>query len=196
MLCVVFVGLWSLSLGNLFALGLQFHGREVADNTVTLTVYFIKDTLYSTTKNKMIEGKLISKIDSNLNSYLLCSTFIETDSRSNQSTIAANSLYQFINSEQELGVLIGSNEGRSLVLVFTNLEKSDFYQNIAAVYLFSMHIPIEICCQNIAEVMKIHGSNVSSLILIELNQRYFISCLEAGSNIHVLHLKEDQYLIR
>lgn len=147
-------------------------------------------------KNKMIEGKLISKIDSSLNSYMLCSTFIETDSRSNQSTIAANSLYQFINTEQELGVLIGSNEGRSLVLVFTNLEKSDFYQNIAAVYLFSMHIPIETCCQNIAEVMKIHGSNVSSLILIELNQRYFISCLEAGSNIHVLHLKEDQYVIR
>lgn len=145
---------------------------------------------------RMIYGRIISKVDTDFKAYTICTAFIETDSKAHHSVIAANALNQFLNLEQELGVLIGSNEGRSIVLVFTGLDKCDFFQNIAAVYLFSMQISIELCCQNIVQVLSQHSASVSSIVLIEGHRRYLISCLEKASNIHILPLTDEQYVIK
>jgi hypothetical protein len=138
----------------------------------------------------MIEG-LISASTFEGQSVFLCSLFVEDKL---QNAMVAPNLYQFLNPEQETGVIVGTNNGRFILIIFTNTGNYEFYQERAGLFLFNPSFTLETSCQNMFELMKKQDC-LTSVVVGEGARLFYLSVLEE-CDASVVPLSGKEFQIR
>jgi hypothetical protein len=129
----------------------------------------------------MIHGFICSSEEKN-HPFILGSFFVELEEKLLQESWTENSVYQFINDEQGMGCFIGSHSGKFILIVLSDCDRMDFYQNIVFFYLYSSNLSIEVACRNIYELIRREDS-LTSVLLMEGKDVFYISMMNSSDAV-------------
>jgi hypothetical protein len=124
---------------------------------------------------------------------LFFSLFADLEEKFLVESTSPNAMYQFINEAQSVGAFIGNHQDRFILVVFSETDRADFYQDLACLFLYSQSVGLETTCQSILALLKREDS-LSTVLLAERDKLLYISVL-GESNVAVMTLPAASYFL-